>query len=257
MFQFGLIGLPLGHSKSPDLFRHFFERDIPEFQAEYTLFPLEHIQDIAKLLKTYPNLKGFNVTIPYKKHIIPFISDFGEGVHETGVVNTVVVCPSDELGLPIKGYRLKGYNTDLIGFREMIKPHIRAGSEHALILGNGASASSIAFVFKQLGIKCSFAGRSRKSPKEWLFHELNEEIISNFPIIVNTTPVGQFPNTDATLPIPLDGINKGQLLIDLIYNPEETLFLQKGKLKGAATLNGKTMLEIQAEHAWRIWKSNL
>jgi len=257
MIQLGLIGLPLIHSKSPLLFKQFFEQDFPGIPAQYDLYPLDTINELPQLLLKHHNLSGLNVTIPYKKQVLPYISVYGEGVRETGVVNTIAIIPSSEANLPIPGFCLHGFNTDIIGFREMIKPHIRAATEHALILGNGASASSIAFVLKNLGIKCSFVSQKNQLDTSWNYTNLTSEIVSNFPIIVNTTPVGQFPNINETLPFPFDGIREGQLLIDLIYNPEETVFLKEGRKRGAVTLNGKTMLEIQAQQAWNIWKSKM
>lgn len=237
--QYGLIGYKLGHSFSRAYFTQKFEKE--KIPATYENYELEQIDDVRDLLET--DIKGFNVTIPYKKQILPFLDRVDGVAAEIGAVNTIKRQDDNWIG----------YNTDVYGFRQMIKPFFKSHHERAMILGTGGAAEAVNYVLEHLGVNVISISRSPKGSNQFHYNEVNENMIRFNGIIVNTTPVGTFPNVDECPDIPYHFINDQHLVIDLIYNPEETLFLKKSKDAGAVTLNGKTMLQQQAEEAWRIW----
>jgi len=248
--QYGLIGYPLSHSFSKKYFTEKFEKEGIK-DCGYELFPLASIDQLPQLLKDHPLLGGLNVTIPYKESVIPFLDELDETAKAVGAVNCIEISRSDDHKV-----KLIGYNTDVFGFRQSIKPFLETQHERALILGTGGAAKAVHSVLKEIGITCYFATRG-KSDKEgnniFTYEELNENMIRAFKLIVNATPVGTFPDTDASPQIPYEYISRGHLLYDLVYNPAETVFLKKGKEKGAAAVNGLSMLHQQAEEAWQIW----
>ncbi|MGB1102152.1 MAG: shikimate dehydrogenase family protein [Crocinitomicaceae bacterium] len=237
--QYGLIGYKLGHSFSRAYFTQKFEKE--KIPATYENYELEQIDDVRDLLET--DIKGFNVTIPYKKQILPFLDRVDGVAAEIGAVNTIKRQDDNWIG----------YNTDVYGFRQMIKPFSKSHHERAMILGTGGAAEAVNYVLGHLGVNVISISRSPKGSNQFHYNEVNKNMIRFNGIIVNTTPVGTFPNVDECPDIPYHFINDQHLVIDLIYNPEETLFLKKSKDAGAVTLNGKTMLQQQAEEAWRIW----
>jgi len=238
---YGLIGYPLGHSFSVPYFRNKFEKEGIE-DALYSAFPLPSVEDFPILLKKERGLVGLNVTIPYKESIIPYLSELDETAKAIGAVNTLL----------IKDKGIKGYNTDCIGFEKSLLPLLAGKPYNALILGTGGAAKAVAFVLNKLG--CSFRYISRNpQPGEWAYGDLNQEIIKENQLIINCSPMGMHPHIESFPEIPYEFLNADSILYDLIYNPEETIFLKKGKEAGAKTKNGLEMLYLQAEAAWSIW----
>lgn len=252
LYSYGLIGYPLSHSFSKKYFSEKFEKQ-KLLDHEYHLFPIETIDEFPALIKKHTTLKGLNVTIPYKESIIPYLDELDETAKEIGAVNCIRII--NDSGVK----KLKGYNTDAFGFRQSIKPFLETHHERALILGTGGASKAVHYVLKSIGIDCYFVTRTKiidnqlLTKNEFSYEELNEYVLSAFKLIVNTTPVGMYPNTGDAPAIPYEFITPSHLLYDLVYNPEETEFLKRGKKMGASAINGLSMLHQQAEEAWRIW----
>lgn len=252
MITLGLIGYPLSHSFSQKYFTDKFAAE-NNTNAVYKLFPLETINQFPNLLATEKNLGGLNVTIPYKESIIPFLNEVDETAAVIGAVNCI--------DINIETMHTKGYNTDVYGFTQSVKPFLQNYFQRALILGTGGAAKAVYHVLHNLGIDCYFVSRQKNTtsltPKQqqklFTYNELNKNIIDSFFLIVNTTPLGMFPSVDVAPEIPYEYIGDKHLLYDLIYNPAETLFLSKGKQQGAVTLNGLDMLRFQADKSLEIW----
>ncbi|MBP5476682.1 MAG: shikimate dehydrogenase [Paludibacteraceae bacterium] len=256
MRHYGIIGNPLGHSWSARLFNARFENE--GIDAEYALHPVTLLnKNTLDTLIRSRRLLGFNVTIPYKQAVIPLLNEVDACAARIGAVNVVKVeWTGDE-------YRLIGYNTDYIGFRESLLPAVRGmGERHALVLGTGGAARAVAYALSAPWDADGWAAwkvrmvsrQAGDSPYDRLtYNELTEDIVRQSRLIVNCTPLGMYPETDACPAIPYEGIGSGHILYDCIYNPEETLFLRKGRGRGATTLNGKEMLALQARAAWKIW----
>lgn len=245
MTSYGLIGYPLGHSFSPA----FFEKKFTELGLNdhvYKLFEIRDLRKLRRLLDGQPELKGFNVTIPYKKEIIGYLNELHDSAVESGSVNVV----------KITGGKLKGYNTDRYGVEKSLLPCLIPGMKQALILGTGGSANTVASVLRSVNIECQFASRKTGNPYHLRYDQLNADFIGKMDVIVNTTPVGMFPESDKCPAITYEALHPGQLVFDLIYNPEQTLFLKKASEQGASTLNGLQMLYAQAEKAWEIWRDD-
>ncbi len=256
MHTYGLIGFPLSHSFSKKYFSDKFEREgIPD--TAYDLYPLESIEDLPELIRTTPDLLGLNVTIPYKETVISYLDMLDDTAKAVGAVNTIRI---DRTG---ENPYLTGYNTDVFGFRQSIKPFLASHHERALILGTGGASKAVAFVLKEIGLDCFFVTRSKQKERQGKvqpadnklleYGELNEYVMKHFPVIINTSPVGMYPGVNASPEIPYSFLNASHFLYDLIYNPEETLFLAEARKRGALTLNGLSMLQQQAEKAWEIW----
>jgi len=246
--NYGLIGYPLSHSFSKAYFSEKFERE-NRTGCEYELYPIADIGQLPQLIKDNPELCGLNVTIPYKESVIAYLDELDETAKAIGAVNCIKISPDS---------RLKGYNTDVFGFRQSIKPFLETQHERALILGTGGASKAVHHVLKEIGIDCYFVTRdksSAKSERVFSYEELNEYIINAFKLIVNTTPVGMFPEINAAPGIPYQYISSSHLLYDLVYNPAETEFMKRGKAQGASVVNGLSMLKQQAEEAWRIWNN--
>ncbi|RKD20141.1 shikimate dehydrogenase [Pelobium manganitolerans] len=262
MKKYGLIGFPLGHSFSEKYFTEKFEKaKLKNFK--YSLFPLENIQDFPKLLATERDLYGINVTIPHKVEVLQFLDDIDPAAKEIGAVNCIKILHGDTVKslfsgelcmLNPKKYKLVGYNTDAYGFEGSIAPYLKNHHKKALILGNGGAARAIKYVLKKRKIAFKFVSR-RPDKDMFSYEELNEQIIKDHQVIINTSPVGTYPNADECPAIPYQYLTDKHLLYDLVYNPQETLFLQKGKAQGASIKNGYQMLELQAEKSWEIWQS--
>lgn len=239
---YGLIGYPLSHSFSPGYFSEKFQRE--QIDAVYRLFPLADIHELTTLLKDNPQLKGLNVTIPYKEAVIPFLDDIDEAAKAVGAVN----CINITNGL------LKGYNTDIIGFEQSLTPLLQPQHTKALVLGTGGAAKAVTYVLDTLGIAYKLVSTSGKEGTLF-YRDVDEHAIKEHTIIVNTTPLGMHPKTDACPDIPYMAIGEEHLLYDLIYNPEKTTFLQKGMQQGASIKNGYEMLALQADASWDIWNN--
>lgn len=241
---YGLIGKKLGHSFSKDYFTKKFEA-LGLTDHEYINVELESIEDFPERFNEI-SLKGFNVTIPYKEAIVPYLTELDEAAAQIGAVNTVKVF--SRAGERI----LKGYNTDAFGFKQSIKPFLMMQHERALILGTGGASKAVKYVLEGYGINCLFVSRTPKEGQlSW--EDINENVIKWHKLIVNTTPIGMFPNVEDFPQLPYTSLTPEHLLVDLVYNPEKTVFLQKGEANGAQILNGLSMLHQQAEEAWRVW----
>ncbi|WP_323788089.1 shikimate dehydrogenase [Psychroserpens sp.] len=246
MSRLGLLGKDIAYSFSRGYFKIKFETENLPFT--YENFDLDDISMFPKLLRDNPNISGFNVTIPYKEQVIPYLDKLDKKAKKIGAVNTITI---DSQG------RLKGYNTDYYGFKKSIKPFLKKHHKKALILGTGGASKAIAYTFKKLNITFDYVSRTTKSNAKFTYDNLTIDDIKNYKIIINCTPVGTFPDVTNCPKIPYDGITDKHLLYDLIYNPEETTFLKSGKIKGAQICNGLKMLEFQAEKSWRIWNLNV
>lgn len=248
MKLYGLIGYPLEHSASPVLFKKKFEQE-DIHNTDYQLFPLKEITELPRLVAENPDLAGFNVTSPYKQSVMSYLTRTDIAATTIGAVNTVKV--SHENGK----IALYGYNTDYIGFAESLMEVLPRTPRRALVLGTGGAARAVRYALT--GMHCDVVMVSRITGKgDMTYRGLTAEIISNHPLVVNATPLGMSPNTDDCPDFPYELITNKNFLFDLIYNPEETEFLRQGRLRGAGTCNGLSMLHHQAEANWNIWSTN-
>ncbi len=216
----------------------------------YDVFPLASLDAFPDLLKQHADLAGLNVTIPYKQSILPYLDEIDALAANVGAVNTIKM-------LERNGKRLlKGFNTDVYGFRQSIKPFLTSAHERALILGSGGAAAAIRYALTDLGIDCITISRQPQGEKSFAYEAVNAYMLQACKLIVNCTPVGMSPHTHASPPIPYAHLTHEHFLIDLIYNPSETEFLRQGKQHGATILNGLDMLKFQAEKAWEIWTND-
>ena len=244
MRLFGIIGYPLSHSFSKPYFHNkFVKENITD--AEYNVFPLENIYEITTIINN-PELLGLSVTIPHKQAIIPFLNEVDDTALKIGAVNCIKISHHNNR------LYLKGFNTDCIGFEESLKPLLKSYHTQALILGTGGASKAVAYVLNKLNIDSLNVSRT-KSIDTITYDELNEDSIANNLLIVNTTPLGMYPNINNSPHLPYQYLTEKHLLYDLIYNPAETEFLKQGKLHNATTYNGEKMLHLQAEAAWKIW----
>lgn len=239
MNQFGLIGKTLGHSFSKSFFEDFFQKHA--IDAKFSNFELDQIELINSVFSQ--EISGLSVTIPYKQAIIPFLDELSQEVQEIGAVN----CVSFQNGKKI------GHNTDAFGFHQSIKPFLTNKHERAIILGTGGASKAVEYVLKGLGINVIFISRNPKKENEFGNNEINNHMLNACKLLVNTTPVGTFPNNDDYIEIPFEFLTPDHLVVDLIYNPAKTKFLQNAEMHGAQILNGETMLKQQALKAWEIW----
>ena len=242
---YGLIGEKLGHSFSKRYFTEKFETE--GINARYELFELPDISHFP-LLVANNNFSGLNVTIPYKEKVIPFLNELDPVAKAVGAVNTIQFISSEAHTV------LKGYNTDVIGFANSFAPLLQPQHKSALILGTGGASKAVAYALKTLNIDYRFVSRN-PSDEIYSYQQLTKEIIEQYKIIINCTPVGTFPNIDVAPGIPYQYLSSGHLLYDLIYNPEKTLFCKLGEERGAIIKNGLDMLYGQAVAAWGIWKN--
>ena len=247
---YGLIGYPLQHSFSSKFFNEKFKQE--NIDAEYLNFEIEHIFDLRRILVFNPHLKGLNVTIPYKEAVLTFLDDISPVAKDIGAVNVIKIERS--FG-DTYGYKLKGYNTDFIGFKKSIEPLIQPKLHtKALVLGTGGASKAVCKALETLGIQWTYVSRNPKE-RALTYDTLKPEIISENRVIINTTPLGTYPNIEESADIPYSAITSQHLLYDLVYNPTETSFLKKGKIMGATIKNGAEMLELQALASWDIWNS--
>lgn len=245
MQKYGLIGYPLKHSFSIGYFNEKFKSE--NIDAEYVNFEIADIKDFKRIIEETPNLCGLNVTIPYKEQIIPFLNELDKDTAAIGAVNVIKIIRQ-------KGkVKLVGYNSDIIGFTESIRSLLQPHHKRALILGTGGASKAAYHGLTRLGVECVFVSRSKKSPDMLTYEELTPEIMKTHTVIVNCTPVGMYPKVDLCPAIPYEELTSEHLLYDLLYNPNETLFMKKGAAQGAVTKNGLEMLLLQAFAAWEIW----
>ena len=244
MDLYGLIGQSLSHSFSSLFFNQKFSDE--NIEASYSNFELESLADIHEVFHLTA-LNGLNVTIPYKEKVIPFLDEIDSLAAKINSVNTIKVIREPE------GVKFKGYNTDVYGFYQLIRAYLKPHHEKALILGTGGASKAVANVLLDYGIKVNYMSRKPSNSTIFNWDEMNDYFIKNHLLIINTTPVGMFPNEDDCIPIIYDAIKSDHLVIDLIYNPKETQFLKKCKSRGCTTLNGQAMLIHQALKSWEIW----
>ena len=241
MRKFGLIGYPLSHSFSKAYFEKKFDRE-NILDAEFQNYSLEHIEEFPALIESIQDLKGLSVTIPYKESIIPYLTELDETAQAVGAVNMIKFVDG----------KLIGYNTDAWGFAKSLLGMVSPDIKKALIIGNGGAAKAVKYVLNRIGIQYQIVNRT-KTDGVLSFDELNDDFISSIQLLVQTTPVGTSPNINEMPPIPMGSISSKHRAFDLIYNPEETLFLKSMRERGAKTKNGLEMLKAQAEESWKLW----
>ncbi len=240
MNRYGLIGYPLSHSFSPGYFNEKFEKLGIVESHTYDLFPLENLNDLSELIDL---MQGLNVTIPYKEEVIPFIDELSPEAEKIGAVNCIKV----------ENGKSKGYNTDYHGFKTSLIDFLAKDKNlSALVLGQGGASLAIKAALEDLGI--NYTPVSRRKPY-LTYEELTTDIINQHRLIINTTPLGMYPNIDKCPKIPYDAISKKHFLYDVVYNPEKSLFLELGEKQGAEIKNGHQMLILQAEKSWQIWNN--
>jgi shikimate dehydrogenase len=245
MRKFGLIGYPLGHSFSKKYFSIKFENE--NIDARYDLYELDKIEKFENL-KQFPDLCGLNVTIPYKEKIIGFLDELDDTAQKIGAVNVIKFIRTGSK------LTLRGYNSDVIGFEKSLTLLLEPQHSKALILGTGGASKAVKYVLDQLGIFSVYVSRN-PSENMLSYQQIDKNIISDFKLIINASPVGTFPNVHQCPDITYQFLDSSHVLYDLVYNPAETLFMKKGKERGATVCNGEAMLIGQAEAAWEIWNS--
>ena len=240
MDKYGIIGNPLGHSFSKGFFTEKFARE--GIDAEYLNFQIPEIGKLTEVLQENPELRGINVTLPYKTEVIPFLDELSDEAREIGAVNVV----------QIRNGHLKGFNSDIIGFTRSIQPLLKPHHRKALILGTGGASRAIRVGLTRLGLEWKYVSRT---PREGMitYEDITAETLREYEVIVNCSPVGMFPKVDECPAIPYEFLTQDNLLYDLVYNPETTLFMKKGALQGAVVKNGLEMLHLQAIASWEFW----
>ncbi len=241
---YGVIGYPLGHSFSKKYFTEKFKQE-GITDCSYQRFPLKTIDELKGLLVQYPGLLGLNITIPHKRSVLPYLTDASNIPAGLNACNCI----------KIVGEKIIGYNTDIIGFKNSLLPLLKTNHIHALILGNGGAAEAVKFVLEKLNISYTIVSRQIHDGVHLTYADLDENIIKENSLIINTTPVGTFPNINDSPAIPYQYLGVEHLLFDLVYNPEKTSFLQKGEKRGASIQNGYEMLVLQAEESWKLWNA--
>lgn len=243
-YLFGLLGKNISYSFSSGYFKEKFE-ELELVNHEYQNFDIQSIEEFSNVLQ-HNSLCGLNITIPYKEEVLPYLDEIDFEAKEIGAVNTIKF---------LENGKCKGYNTDVVGFLNSLKPLLELHHTKALIIGTGGASKAIAYALKKLHIDFVFVSRNPVNENEIHYSNLTQELISEHTIIVNCTPLGTFPETDLCPNIPYQHITSKHLLYDLIYNPALSTFLQNGKNKGAIIKNGLEMLQLQAEKSWQIWNS--
>jgi shikimate dehydrogenase len=244
MDKYGLIGHPLGHSFSISYFNEKFQNE--GIDAEYVNFDLPSIDALPEVLASNPDLKGLNVTIPYKEKVLSFLDSVTPEARAIGAVNVIRVIHKGN------NIKLKGYNSDVIGFTKSIEPMLDKNHKKALILGTGGASKAVKFGLNSLGLETVYVSRYER-PGTIQYETLTPEIVKEYNVIVNCTPVGMFPRTDECPNIPYEALDEDSILYDLLYNPDETLFMYKGRKQGATVKNGLEMLLLQAFSSWEFW----
>lgn len=241
MIKYGIIGYPLGHSFSRGFFTEKFARE--GIDAQYLNFEIPDVALLRDMLRDNPELRGLNVTLPHKQAVIPLLDEMSDEAREIGAVNVIRV----------RDGRLRGYNSDIIGFSESIKPLLMPHHTKALVLGTGGASKAICVGLTRLGLEWTYVSRT---PREGMitYDALTPEVMAEYTVIVNCSPVGMYPKVDAAPAIPYECLTPRHLLFDLVYNPEDTLFMQRGREQGATAKNGLEMLHLQAVASWRFWQ---
>ena len=243
---YGLIGFPLGHSFSQNYFNQKFEAE--NISAKYVNFEIDDIGRLMETIAQYPSLSGLNVTIPYKQQVIPYMDEMDPDAAQIGAVNVIKFIGSG------KNLKLKGYNSDIIGFSDSIAPLLNVERRQALVLGTGGAARAVSRGLINLGVEVTAVSRTKREGM-LTYSELTPEIMSSHKVIVNTTPLGMYPHVDECPDIPYQELTPAHLCYDLLYNPDVTLFMKRAQAYGAETKNGLEMLLLQAFAAWNIWNS--
>ncbi len=245
MDKYGLIGFPLGHSFSISYFNEKFKNE--GIDAVYENFEIPTIENVLEVVETNPNLRGLNVTIPYKQKVMSYLDYISPEARAIGAVNVIRI--------ERKGSKtiMKGYNSDVIGFTQSIEPLLESHHKKALILGTGGSSKAIAFGLHSLGVETVFVSRYER-PGTIQYDKLTAEDVKEYNVIVNCTPCGMYPHADQCPLLPYEAMDSHNLLYDLIYNPDETLFMRKGAAQGATVKNGLEMLLLQAFASWEFWE---
>lgn len=248
MILAGLTGYPLGHSKSPELFQKIFEKH-GLTNARYALFPVKKPEQLKAVVRENPHLLGLNVTIPHKISILKQLDDISEEAKAIGSVNTIEIIRTQDQ------FKLKGHNTDAEGFRKMLQHYFTGKPKGAMILGSGGVSKSVKYVLQKENIP--FLIISRKATNDFVCYDsLNANHFRDYPLIINCTPLGMWPDTEAAPPLHFHMISENNIIFELIYNPAKTRLMEQAKKRGAKTFNGLLMLEKQAEGSWKIWKQN-
>lgn len=244
MRRYGLIGLKLGHSFSARYFAEKFQREGLAGECSYDLYELPKIECVADFIRNTDSLQGFNVTIPYKQQIIPYLDSLSREAQDIGAVNCVKISQD--------GHTV-GYNTDIDGIRfSLDKLLCGQRVEAALLMGTGGASKAVQYVLSERGISCSVVSRDR-SKGDLVYEDLSQDILASHPLIINSSPVGMYPNVDEAPALPYEYLTPSHYLFDLVYNPTTTKFMECGARYGAQTLSGLDMLYAQAEAAWTIW----
>lgn len=244
MDKYGLIGNPLGHSFSKSYFNEKFENE--NIDAEYLNFEIPSIENLVEVIDSNPELKGLNVTIPYKEKVISYLDYVSPEARAIGAVNVIRVTHKG------KDVVLRGYNSDVIGFTKSIGSLLDKSHRKALILGTGGASKAVNYGLKSLGLETVLVSRFKR-PNTIQYEDIDADVIKDYNVIVNCTPVGMYPNVDNCPKLPYDAMDTHTILYDLIYNPDETLFMHKGAEKGATVKNGLEMLLLQAFASWEFW----
>ena len=242
MDKYGIIGYPLGHSFSRGFFTEKFARE--QIEAQYMNFEIPNVEMLRDVLNENPELRGLNVTLPYKTAVIPLLDELSDDARNIGAVNVIRVR---------NGY-LKGFNSDIIGFMGSIRPLLQPHHKKALILGTGGASRAIRVGLTQLGLQWKHVSRSAREDM-FTYSELSPEILHEYEVIVNCSPVGMYPHVDESPAIPYESLTDRNLLFDCVYNPESTQFMQRGAQHGATVKNGLEMLHLQAIASWEFWNS--
>ena len=247
MKKYGLLGYPLTHSFSKKYFSEKFENE--NIDSAYDNFEIDSISKFPEIIQNNPELVGLNVTIPYKEQVIPFLHELNDSAQKIGAVNTIKI---QRMGTEIK---LRGFNTDTYGFENSLQALLKPEHKKALILGTGGASKALKYVLEKLGIEYISASIEELKENEIRYEDINEQMMQERLVIINATPLGTYPKVDTFPNIPYEYITEKHLLFDLVYNPEETQFLARGKAKGARTKNGYEMLLLQAKKSYEIWNS--
>ena len=244
MDKYGIIGHPLGHSFSPGFFNEKFRNE--NIDDVYEMFDLPQIEAVIEVLASNPELRGLNVTIPYKQKIMHYLDELSDEARAIGAVNVVRI--SHDNGK----VHMKGYNSDVIGFTRSIEPLLEKYHKKALILGTGGASKAVEYGLGKLGLETVKVSRYER-PDTIQYEKVTADIVREYNVFVNCTPVGMYPDTEECPQLPYEAMDSHTLLYDLIYNPDETLFMKKGSQNGAVTKNGLEMLLLQAYASWEFW----
>ncbi|MBF1630551.1 MAG: shikimate dehydrogenase [Prevotella sp.] len=247
MDKYGLIGYPLGHSFSIGYFNEKFDNE--NINARYINFEIPSIEDFIEVIDSNPELRGLNVTIPYKEQVIPYLDSLSPEATAIGAVNVIRVTHKG------KKTQLKGFNSDVIGFTRSIEPLLERHHKKALILGTGGASKAIDYGLRSLGLETKFVSRTKRDVI-LCYEDITADIIREYNVIVNCTPLGMYPNVDSCPKLPYEAMDSHTLLYDLLYNPDETLFMTKGREQGAVVKNGLEMLLLQAFASWEFWNGD-